>query len=189
MDYSKEKVKIIDAASMLRSQLPVNAQPFTEKTIKLNNANVDDWSNNVLSKLADDNMCVQADKVWDSWVAYEEGSSILHIEEFINYITRPTEKQIEYWVNFFREPIEIMHTYGIGMINRGWNILMEEARLRQALDKYEKIYSLSDDPVDWYKNFKKQFTKYKNPFFTSEEWPEIIAKVNSLLTIRVTPEN
>jgi hypothetical protein len=192
-EYLNTKMSISDASSTLRKNVPRNAPPYVQKVIELNNQLVDKWERELLVHYADEQGKVNASIVWDLWKCYEEGLSILESRKYLQYIPRLTDEQMNFWKEFFEQDIDVIYTYGSGIVNRGWNLFMDEHRFRLADAKYTEIYSSSDNPVDWYKSYNnnRRFTNIERclpEFWTVPQYKDIFEKVTILLKTQISPE-
>lgn len=155
IEFHDAPIKTTDAASMLRRRVRKNERPYTTTVIKLNNRLVDEWKKSLLDRMADHKGMVRTIKVWQSWGVFYEGKTVQKVIELRDQglLPKTDKKIIDYWIEFFeKSTIEELHEYGHGTVSFGWLLLQNEIRLWCADEKWEKIYSKSDDPYDWYQN-------------------------------------
>lgn len=182
-----------DAAGMLRVRIPRNGRPYDCSVMKLNNARVDEWKENVLDKMSS-NRKVPAGIVWESWKLFDEGQSTLKLMEMIKCGAVPEvpEKVVEFWKTFFENStVEEMHEYGSGTISTGWQLLTLHIKLWYVKEKYNALFSQSDDPLHWEKNHHKHTPILRGevlPFWDKETFKEISEKVRTILQIQVQPD-
>lgn len=195
-DYYDQPISLRDASSMLRKRVRPNDKPYTQTTTKLNNRMVDDWAKNVLKPLADTRGTIPSGRVWGSWQLYYEGKGIEKYAKLREQGVLPrVEKEVlDFWIEFFETlSVEEMHDYGVGAVSSGWSIICNETRMHFADEKWEKLYSQSEDPLYW----EKEHFKYKDlidgiphPFgWNREKFGEITEKVMTVLANQVTPTN
>ena len=193
VEFHDAPIKTTDAASMLRKAIRKNERPYTATVIRLNNKLVDEWKKTLLDRLADTRGMVRTIKVWQSWGIFYEGKNVKKVMDLRDKGVLPitNEKVVEFWVKFFDEaPIEEMHEYGHGTISFGWLILQNHIRLWCAEEKWNKIYSKSEDPYDWYEeSFKHSDLVHGKilPFWDMEKLKEIETKVATILHVQVEP--
>jgi len=194
MDEYNQQLTIRDATSMFRRQLNKNERPYTATIIKLNNALVDEWEKKILNRISS-NGTVLAGRVYQSWQLFTEGKAVQKIKNMLdnNLFNRPTEGVLEWWKNLFEtSSIEVLHSYGSATIAFGWTIIQNELRLRSAEEKWEKIFSKSDDPYDWEElRFKHQdlINGRIYPFWNEEILKEIQEKISTILHVQAEPIN
>lgn len=191
--HMNAKISITNASSMLRKRIGKNLPQYTEMIIHANNALVDIWEKEILREIADSNGDLQCDNVWNSWVTFEEGIGLTQIQDSLENIPRLSQDQIDFWREFFLQDLEVIHSFGTGLVNRGWSLITDEVRIRFALEKWDKVYSKTEDPAEWFKiaSKNKDFfnpASLSHPFFTKEELEDVNAKVHTILHTRVTPK-
>ncbi|MFW9930720.1 MAG: hypothetical protein ACFFD1_15125 [Candidatus Thorarchaeota archaeon] len=192
-DYYNYPISVSDATAMFRRNIPSNTRPYEAKVIKLNNEMVDDWKNNVLDKIADQNGKIKSGRISGSWKLYEEGKG--H-QKFFELKTNgmlpeiPLE-MVNWWKNFFESStVEEMHSYGTGAISSGWTIIQEYFKMWYAEKKWNEFFSKSEDPLWWERNYHKHSLLLEGkilPFWTEEQLKDIGQKVGSILINTVDP--
>nr|QBK85644.1 MAG: uncharacterized protein LCMAC101_02390 [Marseillevirus LCMAC101] len=159
----------------------------------LNNRLVDEWKKTLLDKLSDHRGTVRTIKVWQSWGIFYEGKTVKKAIEVKNLglLPKTDPKVIDYWIKFFENStIEELHEYGHGTISFGWFLLQNEIRLWCVDQKWEKIYSKSEDPYDWYQESFKHPDLVQGkilPFWNLENLKEIEEKISTILHVQVEP--
>jgi hypothetical protein len=193
MDFHDAPIKTTDAASMLRRRTRKNERPYTATVIKLNNRLVDEWKKTLLDRMADQKGMVRTIKVWQSWGIFYEGKTVQKVIELRDQglLPKTDKKVIDYWVEFFeKSTIEDLHEYGHGTVSFGWLLLQNEIRLWCADEKWEKIYSKSDDPYEWYQESFKHpdlVQGKKLPFWDMDKLKEIEERMATVLHVQVEP--
>ena len=194
-EFHDAPIKTSDAASMLRQRIRNNERPYTATVIKLNNRLVDEWKKTVLDRMADHKGVVRTLKVWQSWGIFYEGMTVKKVIELRDsgVLPKAEPKVIDYWVNFFENStIEELHEYGHGTVSFGWLILQNEIRLWCADQKWEKIYSKSEDPYDWYQESSHHSDLVQGktlPFWNLDKLKEIEERMATILHVQVEPSN
>lgn len=191
-EYSVQKVRVTDASSMLRSTTSRDMPQYIIDVVNSNNSLVDKWEDTLLSTLADDNGMVLASEVWDSWKIFIEGHNALTLYKYLDMFVNLTKEQIAFWKEFLQLDIELLHGYGSGAVNQALNTIDTEVRRRITQEKWEKVYSKTDDPHEWYKEAKVN----KHLFFEDENehyiWPlgvykDIKIKVQTIVDNPIQP--
>lgn len=184
-----------DAAAMLRRRVAKNEKPYTQEVVKQNNRRVDAWKKNVLDKIADHRGFVPSGRVWGSWQLYDEGMSVREYRTLKaqGMIPEVSSEVLAYWREFFETMTpEEMTGYGSGTISTGWTILNSYIKMWYADQKYECVFSKSDDPLVWEKEYHKHTDLLQGktlPFgWTEEQLKDIQEKVLSVLTNTVKPQ-
>lgn len=195
VEFHDAPIKTSDAASMLRQKIRKNERPYTAVVIKLNNRLVDEWKKTLLDRLADHKGTIRTLKVWQSWGIFYEGKTVQKVIALRDsgFLPKTDRVAIDYWINFFeKSTIEKLHEYGHGTVSFGWLLLQNEIRLWCADEKWEKIYSKSDDPYDWYQESFKHpdLVQGKSlPFWDMDKLKEIEERMATVLHVQVEPTN
>jgi len=182
-----------DAASMMRKRINKNSKPYTQAVMILNNKLVDRWKTEMLDKISDSNGQILSRNVWKTWLLFQEGvgtEKYMELKEQ-GVIRHVDENVLEFWKDFFENrSVEEMHSYGSGNVSFGWTIIQNELRMKSAEEKWDKIFSTSSDPHDWYKlSFKySDLTQGKElPFWNEEILADVQEKVATVLMVQVEP--
>lgn len=195
MEFHDAPITTSDAASMLRRRVRKNERPYTATVIKMNNRLVDEWKKTLLDKLADHKGNVRTLIVWKSWGVFSEGKAVQKVIELRDQgvLPRTDSVAIDYWIKFFeKSTIEELHNYGHGTVSFGWLLLQNEIRLWCADQKWEKIYSKSDEPYDWYQESFKHPDLVQGkvlPFWDMDKLKEIEERMATVLHVQVEPTN
>lgn len=191
--YSKP-ISTSDAANMLRRKIDKNARPYETTAITLNNRKVDAWKKEVLDKIANTKRTVPAGRVWESWKLYEEGTNIMALQELkdAGFVPTVNSDVIEFWKVFFeKSTVEELHNYGTGTVSTGWGIIQNYLKMWFAEQKYEKLFSQYNNPLDWEKNYHAHSQILRGeilPFWDPETLKEIHQKVGTILSTQVQPD-
>ena len=189
-DFMNQPIDVEDACSMYRVKIQKNERPWSEVVLRLNNAKVDDWKNSLLKKIAI-NGKIPASKVHVLWTLYEEGFETKKSITQNKTLFLPNYDLVMRWKEEFEtKSIEDLYHYGPNIIATAWMNVCLYIRLSVYKEKWEKIYSLSDDPVRWYEEANKHFKLFNeefNPFWDQEKYLDVFKKVNTILTLRIHP--
>lgn len=153
-DPSNTPIRISDAASMLRRQIDPNERPYTKTVLKLNNSLVDEWYETILKNICDTKGCIRAGQMWYEWQYFYIGKTIKQFVESIEngLVMRPDKKAVDYWVKTLKESsVKTLSNMGSPLVGYGWKLIVDETFIRSYLDKWDKIYSVADNPLTWEK--------------------------------------
>lgn len=194
-DPSNTAIKISDASSLLRKQIDPNERPFTKTVLKANNSLVDEWHETVLKNICDTKGCIRAGQMWYEWQYFYFGKTLSQFVEHLEkgLVVRPDKKAVDFWVKTFTEgTVKTLSNMGSPLVGYGWKVVVDEAFIRSSLDKWDKIYSKSQDPLVWRKlanNFPKLWSATnENPFWSTEEFDQVTQKVMTVLRTPISPE-
>ena len=187
-----EPIAIADAASLLRHQIRKNEKAYEAVLMKMNNNLVDRWYEEVLTKIADKSGRIPCGKVWPSWLVFLEG---VYIGEYVkNLDKRPqiTEEQIKWWLNFFtKATIEDLHVTGAPLVGEGWALLTMAIRHYFVREKWDKIYSKSNDPRVWDRLANENIGLSQGrplPYnIDPDDWKDTAERVETFFKVQVKP--
>ena len=186
-------MKISDVASMLRKKVEPNGRPYSNICIKKNNELVDGFYANVLKKICDKNGCVPAGNVYQEWKWFFDGFEITRVIKNMEkgLIVRGEPELIEKWSNIFSKlAVDEMFDMGKESLSEGWNILRSEARLKLCIEKWDAVYSLSTDPLDWRKlgnNNPKLWDDNRSAYGWDEDVErDVIQKMSSITSTNIS---
>lgn len=186
-------ISISDAASMFRHNINPNERPFAQAVMKYNNKLIDEWYDTVLVNTADKRGKMASAEVWHSWTIFAEGKEIdPYLDAIDNHLPRASQEQIDYWIAFFRKPVEVIRSFGPSTVTTGWQFLTSVIRSHLAHEKKKFIYTNDSTPLEWRKNSNKHIHLARNktlPFgLAEEEFPEMLQKVNTVMSIIIKPQ-
>jgi len=187
-------IRVSDAAMMLKKQISANERPFTAAMLKHNNKLVDEWHNSVLKKIANDKSTIPSGNVISEWEIFNTGKTIGKFMELYNnkFVCRPPKDIVDFWVKKFTEcSIEELIAIGPPAVGHGWKLIIDETFIFKQVEKWEKIYSLSDDPLEWRKLANKHPSlwnaEHASPFWAREQLEDISQKVTTVTRTIVSP--
>lgn len=188
-------ILIEDAASMLRKNVSRNERPYTIDAVKFNNRMVDEWKECVLKRMANSNGTVKSGRVAQSWLLFEEGRTIYSYMKLKEEGLIPDidPKVIQFWRDFFQD-LEVveMKKYGWGVVAKGWGILSNYIQDHFVQQKWERLYSRSEDPFFWeehHSDIADLLQGKPHPFWREDELRDIQQKVTSVLSVVVKPSD
>lgn len=187
-------IRISDAASMLRRKVRNNDPPYTQTVVKKNNDRVDEWYNKVLKNIANSTGQISAGHVWTSWKIFEEGKNMLSYPKVSDHTVHAPQEEMDYWQDtLFNGSMEELHDLGTGAVAFGWNLIVTELKLWFADQKWDRVYSKSDDPLVWEREMGKNLRLFKGEEFPPWKWSqemfkETAEKVQVLLSTTVEPK-
>ena len=178
-------MSVLDAVSIFKKSINKNDKPYITLMKKRNNQQIDDAKRDVFDrKSAMTGGRLQASTVWPLLDVYLKGIHTLDFSKHMSNIPRMTEEQVAYWVSFFEKPIEEIIVSERLTIIIGWNVLQAENELRLT-DERLKIYSKSEDPLDWHNEMFKSRVYQKENIF----WPNKQEFLNVQEKVRAVIEN
>ena len=187
-------ISISNTAAFLRKKVDSNERPLTAVVLKHNNKLVDEWYTTVLKNICDQKGNIKAGAVGPEWEWFNDGKTIKKVIEDIKegIIPRPSEKAVETWKNRFETcSIEDLLSYTYSGVVAGWKILETEIFVRKMIEKWDLIYSKSDDPLEWRKlanNYPKLYNMdHLNPFWNGDQLEDIMQKVMTIITNPIKP--
>jgi len=192
-DFYNLPILVEDAASMLRKNISKNEKPYVASSLKYNNILVDEWKKSVLLNIADSEGKLRSGKIAQSWMIFEEGKTIYKYMQLKKDGLVPScdEKVAEFWKEFFQDlSVEEMKGYGWGVVARGWSILNSYIQDDFVTKKWERLYSLNEDPLHWEKNsyLISDIAKGNpHPFWSDEALKDVQQKVDAVLSNPVKP--
>ena len=195
-DMMMKPMKISDAASMFRVMIKKNERPYIVGVQKYNNSLVDEWHDVILKKICNKEACIRAGSVWGEWNFFYDGKVIMSFMEAYNknLIARPQKETVEHWVKIFTDSsIEELVKMGPTLVGHAWKMIIDEGFILKCLEKWEKVYSGSNDPLVWrekaHKNPKLWSAAYDSAFWDEEEYNDIYQKIMTVLKVLVNPQN
>lgn len=199
-DYYNKPIRVSDAAGMLRKRVGKNVPPYLTEMVECNNALVTDWQRNVLNEKADPNGNIPSGSVERLWRIYFQGIQARKAENILigeqkDAILRANDNVINWWLDSMRgKSIKELCDMGILTLHMGWGIVQNELKMRMMKEEFDKVYSQSDDPLDWEDLFKKdgRLGNTRNdaveflPFSSSDVLKDIEEKIKVIMNVRVT---
>lgn len=187
------EITVNNAAAMFRRPSSPNDPPYTQANKKENNRRVDDWSEQLLAKVAT-NGTLPAPVVLPLWNLYVGGfevpSTLRAAEDELTPSVSPV--QVAYWKKFFEEAkISDLWVLGKPVTGLGWSVIMNQIRFSDASNKNLHLYEGSSDPSVWYKRSLEKrdlFAETTLPFWTMKQFQEIYELVTSFLAFRTGPQ-
>ena len=190
MQFQNKLISIEDAASMYRVRVRTNTPPYQAAMMRMNNRLVDEWKESVLRKYSKNTGKVQCAVIEPSWQRFYEGKQVIKLAELHadGKIPSADPDVLEWWIKLFEtSDIEDLHPYGSGLIHMGWKMVEDHIRVWSALQKYERVYSKSDDPYEWNTISQKNEGLFKGqelPFWGLEKLNEIREKIITVISIQ-----
>lgn len=189
------KIRVSDAASALRTQSTSdsNIKPYLRTVIRLNNKLVDEFETEILKTRCDSDLKVPSANVWSWWQNFYEGKFVYkHMQcKKDCLIKSPSEDDVEIWKKIFENStVEELFEFGISNVSYGWTIIQDKIKFWCAEQKWEKVYSKSNDPNDWIRivpEYKDLFDGRDLPFWSIEQLADISEKVSSIIQCEIKP--
>lgn len=179
-----------DFVAMIKRKPAENERPYNKIVITKNNERIDLWMSEILPYI-EMNGKVFPNEAYDSLSIMVEGFEILSYMKNQEYIPYVTDREKTFWINFFQNgSVENFCDLGRGMISIGWNIVTSMIKHHFAMEKYEKVYSKSSSPLDWFMTSKINpllFKEKQFPFWNEQILSGIQEKLNAVLSHPIEP--
>lgn len=188
-DPYNQPIKISDAIEMLKPKFYPNERPYDKKVKELNNLFLEDWRKDMLEPVAGENSTIQSGKVWDYFELYLNGVNYQNLTT--QPIKRLSDEMRKHWMDFLDQDIEVLYSFGIFIVNHAWGELMRDVALYYAQEMYNKVYSQTEDPVEWIKKReenKELFTPTFIPFWDQKKFEDMKEKVMSITRNKIYPQ-
>lgn len=195
-DLANAPMPVSEICSMLRKQIGKNERPYTKVVLEKNNAKVDDCEVRLMNKIAK-NGKIPSERAWDIWKIYEEGVMITNLKKspYADKMPILSDESLAMWKGLIEKPLEELHDLGTDIVACAWATLMQDLRNRVMQEKWEKVYSQSEDPVDWYNlATTKHFGLFNadNPkavfvLWNEEKFKDISIKIMTMLNLQIKP--
>lgn len=145
-----QPMKIRDAANVFRVNINKNERPMEKAVMTRNNAIVERWQYEVLSKVCDSNGCIPVGRVPNCLRYFTEGLEIIQIQKFKEHLPVYREEDVKFWIDFLsNSDIEEVHEAGVTVVSAAWSIITGALRNHFSDRRYEVVYSKSTDPAVW----------------------------------------
>lgn len=187
--YMDAPMYISDATNMFRQPIPKNARPYDEQVVKHNNALVDRWGREMLSKLGATDGKVLASRVYPSWTIFATGVEAKSFESHFQQgsFAHVPREAVNYWIDVFKNksPAQLCEL-GVNTVQCGWDTLNLAMRIEQTNKKNKAFYLETDDPLKWSSTANAQHKlafDRELPFdLTSQDYEEMRDKYVSVLS-------
>jgi hypothetical protein len=193
-EMMNKSMRVSDARCALMVLIDKNERPYKAATQKFNNDLVEQWYEQVLKKICDREGMIKAGQVMLEWQTFYDGKTTSRIIHELNEgtIERPSKKCVDHWVKIFTEyDVSGLMKLGQPAVGLGWRTVVTETFLRNAQDKWDIIYSKSNDPLEWRKlandNPKLWNSEHVSPFWGDEILDDVNTKVATVLSSRIEP--
>ena len=143
-------MKISDASSMFRRNIPKNEPPYEAEIKRLNNQRVDEWYERVLVKIADKSAMVPAGRIQGCISYFLEGKEAISHQKYKDRLANYPAEQVMFWIDFFKNSsMKDLYDAGSGVVSTAWYMIKGAIRNHFAEEKFRVVYSQSDDPLVW----------------------------------------
>lgn len=186
-------MRIADAASIFRQRVDKNERPYDKEVITYNNSMVEEWYKKVLLGIADKQSSIPSGRVTTCFQYFLQGKELEQHQKYKEYLPDYPEDKVRFWIDkFTSSSVTEIAQMGHGIVSGGWNVIITAMRYYFAEKKWEKIYSLNQDPLVWDKlaNANPHLMNGRPmPFdLTIESLKEIEDKVMSVLKRPIEPK-
>lgn len=143
-------IQVSDLANMFRRRILKQDGILDREVISLNNKKVDEWYEKVLLKIADSKGNIATGRAVDCFRYFTEGLEIIQCRKYREHMPVFTEENAKFWVRFLLEKdIEEIYELGTIVVTRAWSYITGYLRDYFAEQRWEKVYSKSDNPHVW----------------------------------------
>lgn len=113
----------------------------------------------ILNNHLDKDGKILAKKASFLWMVFDDSREILNFVKFQENLRITDSKIAKFWIKEFTEkPIEELYDYGINVISSAYGIVVDYFREYVMMQKYERIYSKSNDFDEWFELADKNRT-------------------------------
>ena len=182
-----QRIQIGDLCRMLKNVIKENEKPYDKIIKNENNKIVDEWYKVLLYQTKSTDGMIQLGKAFEQWNCFFTGK---HIKSFIHCIEKGlirqhSQAELDYWIEALKTmSVSELNKFGPNVINRAQKMIIEESFTRIQLERWETIYSKSDDPIEWsrisHNNPKLWARDFINSFFTPEENERVFEKIKAI---------
>jgi len=182
-----------DSTHTLKVPVKKNDPPYVQAIKRYNNEMIDECKREMWRNICDKRGKMPAINLSVSWNLFREGKELseIFIENSEENIPRLTEKQIEWWITFLKQEVDVIAKRGAGFAGTGYDLLVKEIQMREADRKFKTIYT-DGNVLTWWKNYRSE-SKKEHPFplpgMTMDDLVDFREKVACLLQNGVQPLN
>jgi len=143
-------MRIADAASIFRRTLSKNERPYDKEVITYNNTVIEEWYMKVLLGIADSQSSIPAGRVTSCFQYFLQGKELEQHQKYKDYFPDYPEHKVRFWIDkFTNSSVLELCKLGNGVVSSGWNVIIMGMRYYFADKKWEKVYSVTNDPLAW----------------------------------------
>ena len=193
LEMMNRPILIQDVAGMLRKPVGKNDKPYTADIIKYNNELIDTWYHSVLVKIANNKGEVRTQEAQFGLVVFIEGKELYGLRAHSDSLPALDGAQTRYWIDVLKtQNISQLREMGVSVVHQALQYVGEAIRRSVGDEKWELIYSHSEDPLDWHHRAFKHSKLFSNEFLpydlTVEEMGDITDKVRTILSNPIEPK-
>lgn len=141
-----DMANVSDLVELLKRKVPANEKPYNAVCINANNELIDEFQKTVVGNRK---RMVVKDFFWQ-FTVFAEGREVIKALPMLTHLGRPTEENTREMVKVLNEPIEKLRARGTVIPQEYWLSIVREIKLRACVLKYERVFSKSDNPLDWF---------------------------------------
>jgi hypothetical protein len=178
-----------NAAGMFRKRLTKNDRPFDTVAKKHVNHVIDCTEKDVWLHETDKKGQIKSGIVVDSLNLVDEGMKLrfLQSQGLLDKVPTISKDEVCFWLKFLKNDVETLTQMGGAYVKLVWDTIITHYTVELQRRRYEEVYSVSDDPHDWWKarcmSHKHLWfdeTTFPQEFVSEEELQEIVEKVSSV---------
>jgi hypothetical protein len=188
--FGRSMMSVRDVFSIFYHEIGPNERPYTAELSRLNNGLLEQWRDEILERMADEQGMVDAEKATISLKVYTDGLEVLALNEDFDFANLELELPPVFTL------IEKMELADLWKKRSSWVLLsyetiMRSLKLQTAKDKYLTVYSKSDDIREWYRlssRHRDLFSGGYEPFGVSTDRIKAVCeKIGCILQVTINP--
>jgi hypothetical protein len=184
-ELDKQLVDIKDVAKYYRHRLDPNDRKLAYELKEHFNNLYKTFEEQILPRFANKEGKITTKMVSILWVIYEDSHEVLNFIKNSSKVIRLTDPELaKWWINEFNtKSVVELFGYGKNAVSAGYSIVLDYYRDWMVNEKYNRIYSQSNDFDEWVKLADKNIT-----LMNDEEFPydlrDLHAKAKTILATR-----
>lgn len=128
-----------------------NEKMYVYQTMMLNNEKYKDFEELVLKQHADENGKIICKKAAFLWIVYDDSREVIRYNKHGSKLRVVDPEKAKFWIREFEEKsIDELYEYGTNTISSAYGIVIDFFREWIIEQKYERIYSQSNDYEKWF---------------------------------------
>jgi hypothetical protein len=188
-EFARSLISINDAFAFHYRQIDKNERPYTVTVMKKNNELLEIWREKVLSRLADESGYLEAEMAAISLKVFLDGTEVIALSKECTF-------------SEFNEPSPWFSRLENCSLEEVWefrNITLKYAlaeitksiQMNLAGEQYNKVFCLSDDPLEWYKLSQKHRELFMGGYqafgLGENRVKSVLEKIGTVLCTNINP--
>jgi hypothetical protein len=144
---------------------PADDFPTENKVWRCNNHLVEEWDTRVLLRMPTTDGKIALKAAMKSFEVFAEGKEVIQFKKYEDLLSVTEESKVPYWVEvLLNSPIEELYPIGSGNLMDAWMLITRAIKFHFAREKWQKVYSQSEDPLIWLVLTAENFKDHTLPF-------------------------